>query len=81
MVAEKSFDPRWALPAYTIEMDPRSRYFDAYDPDRPPMPPDDPAAHQYLHFVDCKKGWSHWHDNGDRHELENTICGTPRTIS
>ena len=44
IVAGKSFDPRWALPQYTIEMDSRSRYFDPYDPDRQPMPVDDPAS-------------------------------------
>lgn len=35
------------------------------------MPPDDPVSHQYMHDVDGKKGWKHWHDNGDRTELEN----------
>jgi len=35
------------------------------------MPPDDPASHQFMHCVACKKGWPHWHDNGDRVELEN----------
>ena len=35
------------------------------------MPEDDPASHQYMRLVDGKKGWKHWHDNGDRIELEN----------
>jgi hypothetical protein len=35
------------------------------------MPPDDPASHQYMHFVGGMKGWEHWHCNGDRIELEN----------
>ena len=52
-------------------MDPRSRYFDDYDPDKPPMPPDDPASHQFMHCVDCKKGWPHWHATGIAIELEN----------
>jgi len=71
LVAEKSNDPRWAVHDFSIEMDPRSRYYDSCDPDRPPMPPDDPASHQFMHCVACKKGWPHWHDNGDRVELEN----------
>ncbi len=71
LVAEKSNDPRWAVGDFSIDMDPRSRYFDPSDPDRPPMPPDDPASHQFMHCVACKKGWPHWHDNGDRIELEN----------
>lgn len=70
-IAEKNVDPRWCVADYGIEMDPRSRYFDPYDPDRPPMPTDDPASHLYMHCVDGKKGWKHWHKNGDRFELEN----------
>jgi hypothetical protein len=70
-IAEKNVDPRWCEADYSIEIDPRSRYFDRYDPDCPPMPPDDPASHRYMHCVDGKKGWKHWHDNGVRKELEN----------
>ncbi|NLF72324.1 MAG: TolC family protein [Candidatus Anammoximicrobium sp.] len=71
LVTEKSNDPRWAICDFSIDMDPRSRYFDAADPDRPPMPPDDPASHQFMRCVDSKKGWPHWHANGERVELEN----------
>ena len=71
IVAGKSFDPRWALPQYTIEMDSRSRYFDPYDPDRQPMPVDDPASHQYMHLVNGMRGYPYWHRNGSRSELEN----------
>ncbi|MBL7039660.1 MAG: hypothetical protein ISR77_13575 [Pirellulaceae bacterium] len=70
-IAEKNVDPRWCVADYSIEIDPRSRYFDPYDPDRPPMPADDPSSHQYMHCVDGKRGWKHWHNNGDRIELEN----------
>lgn len=71
LIAEKSCDPRWGLPGFSIEMDPRSRYYDAYDPDKPPIPSDDPASHALMHFVDGKKGWHKWHKNGDRPGLEN----------
>ena len=71
VIAERNVDPRWQTADYSIEMDPRSRYFDPCDPDRPPMPPDDPASNQYMQIVDGMKGWEHWHDNGDRIELEN----------
>ncbi|OHB85484.1 MAG: hypothetical protein A2V98_26255 [Planctomycetes bacterium RBG_16_64_12] len=57
-----STDPRWPLDHYTIEPDPRSRFFDAYAADCPPMPPDDPTSHQLMHCVDGKRGWG-W----DRH--------------
>lgn len=71
LVQEKSDDPRWALPDFSIEMDPRSRFYDPCDQVRPPMPPDDPAAHQYMHCVDGKRGWPHWHRYGTRTALEN----------
>ncbi|MCA9264101.1 MAG: hypothetical protein KDA60_09650 [Planctomycetales bacterium] len=71
IVDQKSNDPRWAQPGFTIEMDPRSRYYDPFDPDANPMPSDDPFSHQYMHCVDGKHGWDHWHDNGSRSELEN----------
>jgi hypothetical protein len=71
VIAERNVDTRWHAADYSIEIDPRSRYFDPHDPDRPPMPRDDPASNQYMHMVDGMKGWKHWHDNGDRVELEN----------
>jgi hypothetical protein len=38
-------------------MDPRSRFFDPYDQDEPPMPPDDPISHELMLEVDGKKGF------------------------
>ena len=70
-IAERNHDPRWSAANFGIDMDPRSRYFDAYDPDCSPMPVDDPASHRYMHCVDGKKGWKHWGDNGVRPNLEN----------
>ena len=71
MIAQKSTDPRWALQNFNINVDPRSRYFDPYDPDASPMPPDDPASHKFMHCVDGKRGWSKWHQFGERPDLEN----------
>ncbi len=70
-MAEKSSDPRWALPGFTIQTDPRSRYFDPYDKVRPPMPPDDPASHQFMRCVDGKRGWPCWYVDGFRTRLDN----------
>jgi len=72
-MAERNVDPRWHVTDYSVEIDPRSRYFDPCDPDHPPMPQDDPASHQYMRLVDGKKGWKHWYDNGQRKELENPV--------
>lgn len=77
LVQEKSYDPRWTQdrwaeePGFTVDMDPRSRFYEPYVQEQPPMPPDDPDSHQYMHLIYGKKGWKHWHDNGDRLELEN----------
>jgi len=73
VMAERNVDPRWHVTDYSVEIDPRSRYFDPCDPDHPPMPQDDPASHQYMRLVDGKKGWKHWYDNGQRKELENPV--------
>ncbi len=70
-ISERNGDPRWAAADISIEIDPRSRYFDHYDPDCAPMPQDDPAAHSYMRCVDGMKGWKHWYDNGVRSDLEN----------
>jgi hypothetical protein len=64
-------DPRWPLPQYTIETNPRSRMFDPNNPDCPPMPPDDPTAHELMHCVDCKQGFPCWHKCGDTPFVEN----------
>ena len=71
MVAQKSNDPRWAMLGFNINIDPRSRYFEPYSEECPPMPEDDPESHKFMHCVDGKKGWKYWHANGNRPELEN----------
>jgi len=44
---ERMFDWRWKLPGRPVEADPRSRMRDPSDPDREPIPPDDPAARRF----------------------------------
>src|SRR5690606_36694288 len=55
LVAEKSTDPLWAQPAFAVELDSRSRFFGPFDHLLPPMPPDDSAAHQFMHRIDGKE--------------------------
>ncbi len=72
LVAEKSNNPRWALPpGFNLNMDPRSRYYDPTNPDHPPLPPDDPYAHALMHHVDGKRGAAWWHLNGELPQLAN----------
>lgn len=70
-VSEKVTDYRWAVPRYGIKPDPRSRFYDPYDPDKSPLPPDDPAAHTYMHWMDGKEGYKGWHELGQELSVEN----------
>ena len=69
-IDERNHCPAWQLPRIDITPAPGSRLADVYSIDRPPMPPDDPAAHSYMHCVDGMRGWKHWHDNGDIPSVE-----------
>ena len=71
LIQEKSLDPHWSLPNYTIEVDPRSRMFDPFSLDHPPMPADDPSAAEFMDTVDGKPGFPHWHANGDTPYVAN----------
>ena len=71
LVREKATHPHWRLDDYTIALDPRSRMYDPFCLDCPPMPPDDPTSHELMHCVDNKRGYPFWHDNGDTPYVEN----------
>src|SRR5262249_15631600 len=44
VLAEKDQYPEWKIENFHVYPDPRARFADPTNPDRPPMPPDDPAA-------------------------------------
>ncbi len=71
LIGEKTMHRRAQLPRFEIGIDPRSRMFDPFDPDYEPMPPDDPDSNQYMQCADKKKGYPHWHANGDTQFAEN----------
>ncbi|HEY4313868.1 MAG TPA: TolC family protein [Pirellulales bacterium] len=52
------------LEYFNVYTDPRSRLFDPTNPDRPPMPPDDPEAHKLMHAVNYMNGYRKWYRNG-----------------
>lgn len=52
--------PELELQDPLIEPDPESRFFSEENPDRPPMPPDDPLSHQLMVRVAGKTGPSVW---------------------
>ena len=71
ILAEKTADPRWSAPRHNIEPPSNSRFADPFDRDRPPMPPDDPAAHPEMHCPGGIPGYRHWHKDGDAAWIEN----------
>src|SRR5262249_27781981 len=70
-VEQRDHDPRWDLPRVSIQPAPQSRLYDPYDPDHPPLPPDDPAAHRYMKCADGHRGYPRWHKDGDAPYIED----------
>ncbi len=71
LLLEKTTDPRWDVPRITLESDMRARIYDPFDPDVTPLPPDDAAANQYMHWVDGMRGYKSWHTFGQQMTVEN----------
>lgn len=71
LISEKANDPHWALMDRTIDIDPRSRMADPFSADHPPMPPDDPASHEFMQRVDDKPAYPNWGANGQLDQVEN----------
>ena len=71
ILQEKANNPHWIGNEFQIETDSRSRMNDPFSQDNPPMPLDDPAAHELMEVVDGKPGFKHWHANGDTEWAEN----------
>lgn len=71
LIQQKANNPHWALDGYTITVDPRSRMFDPFAPDCPPMPEDDPASNEFMNCVDNKRGYPDWTRNGVNGQIEN----------
>ena len=44
VISQKNVFPDWQVKNWHVYPDPRARFADASNPDRPPYPPDDPAA-------------------------------------
>jgi outer membrane protein TolC len=70
-VQERNADPRWHIDQVRVYGDPRARFYDPFNPDHPPIPPDDPAAAQYMVRANGIKGYSHWHKDGDAPWIED----------
>jgi|JI9StandDraft_1071089.scaffolds.fasta_scaffold00020_67 hypothetical protein len=71
LIDQKQRDSGEAGANLRITIDRRSRMFDPFNPDRPPMPEDDPASARYMEIVDGKKGYPFWKANGVTNTAEN----------
>lgn len=71
LIQQKSCDPRWALENFNVYPDPRSRFYDPSNPDRPPMPPDDPTSNLIMRCVYGKHGYRRWYRDGEINEVTN----------
>jgi hypothetical protein len=56
-----------------IQVDRTSRMFDPFNPDRPPMPEDDQASHEYMKILNGKKHYPLWDVNGRTNTAENPV--------
>jgi outer membrane protein TolC len=69
-IDQHSNENRWPIANVLVEASPASRLFDPYNPDRPPLPPDDPAAARFMFWPNGIRGSRHYHDNGDAPFIE-----------
>ena len=70
-IEQHSDEARWPIANVLVTAPPESRLYDPYNPDRPPMPPDDPAADRFMMWPNGIRGSRHYHDNGDAPFIES----------
>ncbi len=73
LIGEKISSDHWDISNYSVFVDPRSRMFDPFAADTPPMPKDDPYSHEFMHEVNGKKGYPGWHASGSIDSVENPV--------
>jgi outer membrane protein TolC len=68
---EHEDEARWPVARTDITPPPGSRLFDPFDPDYPPLPPDDPAAYFYMLHPDGQHPARTYHRDGDAPFIED----------
>jgi hypothetical protein len=71
LIRQNTQHEQWKLEQYRLQPYKNSRLYDEQPADCPPMPCDDPTAHEYMHCVDGKKGYPRWHENGETDQRSN----------
>jgi len=66
ILEERNNDPQWQVPYFSLNPIRNLDFFDPYDPDYPPMPPDDPAAYEYMLRANGMRNYRRWHKTGMR---------------
>jgi outer membrane protein TolC len=70
VTAEHADERRWPISNMSVIPPPESRLFDPFNPDRPPMPPDDPPADRFMMWPNGIRNSRHFHDDGDAPFIE-----------
>src|SRR5437764_1217691 len=68
---EHENEARWPVANTSITPPPGSRLHDPFNPDYPPMPPDDPAANYYMLHPDGQPAPRTYHRDGDAPWIED----------
>ena len=71
IIDQHSNEERWPIAAVPVDAPPPSRLYDPYNLDRPPLPPDDPAAARLMAWPNGIRGSRHYHDDGDAPFIES----------
>lgn len=70
ILGERQTDKRWDIPDRTVAPAETSRLRDRTNPDRGPLPPDDPAAQFYMRYPYKFTGWKGWGVRGQLPTVE-----------
>jgi hypothetical protein len=71
-----SMSPDWAWCDLSPYPDPRSRFFDPFNRDYPPKPPDDPSAQRVMERIFGPHGMQKWAKYGNTDEITNPMWET-----
>jgi outer membrane protein TolC len=71
VIGQHSDEAVWPIASPNITPPPPSRLANPFDPDHPPLPPDDPAADRFMMRPNGIRGSRHFHDNGDAPFIED----------
>ena len=76
LAREKSTNEEWAMCNLSPYADPRSRFFDPFNRDYPPKPPDDPEAQKIMARIFGPWGMKKWAKYGNTEAITNPMWET-----